>query len=95
MTEKPSAILTLITEQVIEAYRPIVKAVGEALHELAEILDEIRDEIRDELADTQAREKNRAYAHLITPPLNHAHAHVTHTNTKPPAPTRIYRRRTP
>lgn len=91
MTEKPSAILTLIVEQVIEAYRPIIKAVEEALHELAEVLDEIRDE----LTDTQAREKNRAYAHLITPPLNHTHAHVTHTNTKPPAPTRIYRRRTP
>lgn len=91
MTEKPSGILMLITQQIIEVYRPIVKAVGEALHKLAEVIDEIGDD----LADTQEREKDRAYEHLITPPRDHTTVHVTHTSTKPPHPARIYRRRTP
>lgn len=91
MTANPSPILTLIAQQIFEVYRPILKAAGDALRKVAESLDEIR-ELHEE---TQERETHRAYEHLITPPHDHTHSHVSHTSAKPPHPARIYRRRTP
>ena len=66
------------------------------------VIQELAAQLRDTMAQfeeaataAQEREKQRAYEHLITPPQDHTLAHVTHTRTKPPAPARIYRRRTP
>lgn len=71
-------------EEFMPAIRKLVSEVAEALAKIEEHLGEV-----------QEREKKRAYEHLITPPVDHTHAHVTHTSSKPPHGKRMYRRRTP
>lgn len=77
-------------------------SVPDFFNELAPILRkfvrearEALEKIEEHLGEVQEREKKRAYEHLITPPVDHTRTHVTHTSSKPPQGTRMYRRRTP
>lgn len=91
MTNNSSPIFALIAQQIVDAYRPMVKAAGEVLRKVAEVLDKVRETYEE----TQEREKQRAYEHLVLPPHDHTRARVAHTSSKPPHPHRTYRRRTP
>lgn len=88
--DQPS-LLTILTQHILDAFRPVMKELTETLQRLGEA---VRD-LPEHQKKTQERKKNRAYEHMITPPHDHTHAHVTHTSPKPTSPARIYRRRTP
>lgn len=72
-----------------------VQKILPAIQELEAKLRDTIDQLEEVVTTVQEREKQRAYEHLITPPHDHTHAHVSHTSTKPPRPARPYRRRTP
>lgn len=71
-------------EEFMPAMRKLVHEVAEALAKIEELLEE-----------TAAPESSRTDRRLVTRPVDHTHAHVTHTSSKPPHGKRMYRRRTP
>ncbi|WP_211438892.1 hypothetical protein [Corynebacterium glutamicum] len=71
-----------------------MERISESLKPIIEALEKAWCYLTDALIRTQKRQTQRAYRELATPPVDHPHSHVTHTRTKPPAPARIYRRRT-
>lgn len=86
----------LITDNPIQRFwQKFFDEVSPALIEAWNKIADVAEEITGALEEVQEREKNRAYEHLITPPLDHTMSHVIHTSTKPPHPIRVYRRRTP
>lgn len=91
MTHAPIKDLREFWRDLFQRFQPVVEAWKEAIEKFGEGLDEIEEA----LTTYQEREKKRAYEHMITPPLDHTLAQVTHTRSKPPQPHRTYRRRTP
>lgn len=71
-------------DEFIPAWGKFVREVAEALAKIEELLEE-----------TEAPESSRTDRRLVTRPVDHTHAHVTHTSSKPPHGVRMYRRRTP
>ena len=71
-------------DEFMPAIRKLVSEVAEVLAKIEELLEE-----------TEAPESSRVDRKLVTRPVDHTHAHVTHTSSKPPRNTRLYRRRTP
>lgn len=71
-------------EEFMPAIRKLVSEVAEALAKIEELMEE-----------TEAPESSRTDRRLVTRPVDHTHAHVTHTSSKPPHGKRMYRRRTP
>ncbi|AKF27811.1 hypothetical protein YH66_09735 [[Brevibacterium] flavum] len=71
-------------EEIMPALRKSMREAAEALAKIEELLEE-----------TEAPESSRTDRRLVTRPVDHTHAHVTHTSSKPPHGKRMYRRRTP
>lgn len=71
-------------DEIMPAIRKLVSEVAEVLAKIEELLEE-----------TEAPESSRTDRRLVTRPVDHTHAHVTHTSSKPPHGVRMYRRRTP
>ncbi|ALC05940.1 hypothetical protein CDES_07655 [Corynebacterium deserti GIMN1.010] len=71
-------------EEFMPAMRKLVREVAEAMAKIEELLEETADP-----------ESSRVDRRLVTRPVDHTRAHVTHTSSKPPHNTRLYRRRTP
>lgn len=69
----------------------IIPAIIQAMEDL----EKVCREITESFTTAQEQQAQRTHQELVTLPLDHTHAHVSHTSTKPPARTRIYRRRTP
>ncbi|GFK19221.1 hypothetical protein KbCgl_17930 [Corynebacterium glutamicum] len=71
-------------DEFIPAALKLVREAAEAMAKIEELLEE-----------TEAPESSRTDRRLVTRPVDHTHAHVTHTSSKPPQGKRMYRRRTP
>lgn len=78
------ALTKWFNEEIMPAIRRLTREVAEALAKIEELLEE-----------TEAPESSRTDRRLVTRPVDHTRAHVTHTSSKPPRNTRLYRRRTP
>lgn len=78
------ALTKWFNEEIMPAIRRLTREVAEALAKIEELLEE-----------TEAPESSRTDRRLVTRPVDHTHAHVTHTSSKSPHNTRLYRRRTP
>ena len=76
--------LAELVERVLEVVRPAIEKIAELWEEITEAL-------------TKQREWETARKESLAPlaPNRVDTRHVSHTSTKPPRPTRIYRRRTP
>lgn len=84
MTDRDPGSMESVIERIRESFKPLIEALEKAWRDLA-----------DALTSAQERQTQRTHQELVTPPVDHTRTHVTHTRTKPPAPARIYRRRTP
>ena len=80
-----------MTDQIVAKLIKMMEPIREAWVKLRDAVNEIAEAVEG----VQEREKTRAYEHMITPPHDHTHSHVTHTSSKPPHDTHLYRRRTP
>lgn len=78
------ALTKWFNDEFIPAASKFVREAAEALAKIEELLEE-----------TEAPESSRTDRRLVTRPVDHTHAHVTHTSSKPPHGKRMYRRRTP
>jgi hypothetical protein len=77
---------------------PLTEVFDHLAEILAPVVDKVRELIRDleqSLEDVERYRKQRAESLKPTAPARIDTRHVTHTDSKPPKPTTVYRRRTP
>ncbi|BAF54898.1 hypothetical protein [Corynebacterium glutamicum] len=78
------ALTAWFTEEVLPSLRKLMREAAEALAKIEEVVEE-----------AEGPESSRTDRRLVTRPVDHTHANVTHTSSKPPHGKRMYRRRTP
>lgn len=88
----PSNVLEMLPSSVFEE---LAKRVLESMEPFMEAMQRIWENLSEELTKVQELKKQRKPAYPLTGSIDHTTAHVTHTSTKPPRLTRVYRRRTP
>lgn len=84
-----------VISKFIHDFQKIFNQLFEQIREAFLVIQESITDLQEDLEKFQIREQELETSRKIPTPARMDTRHVTTLNTKPPAPTHIYRRRTP